>query len=252
MHRCFLPVWRRLRAGDATRGFRAAARRAIVGRQISDKARMTKAKPDEKTRQLHRIYASESAEETAAIYDGWAGDYEAHMAGAGYAHPAMVAAMLARHQPPGDAPLLDAGAGTGIMGELLAALGYAPIDGFDASTGMLARASERNIYRELRPGLLGAPLDYEDDTFAAAVASVVFTQGHAPLDGLDELVRAIRPGGHIVFSIARSYLGETFAAKARALEAAGKWRPVDASERYDSTPLGDDVLTAQVFAFAVV
>lgn len=213
---------------------------------------MMKAKPDDKTRHLHRIYASEGPEQTAAIYDDWAEDYEAHMAGAGYAHPAMVAAMLARHQPRADAPLLDAGTGTGIMGALLTALGYAPIDGFDASKGMLARAAERDVYRDLRHGLLGARLEYPDDAFAAAVAAGVFTEGHAPLDGLDELVRATRPGGHIVFSIARSYLGETFAAKARALEAAGKWRPVDASKRYDSTPLSSDVLTAQVFAFAVV
>jgi len=84
------------------------------------------------------------------------------------------------------------------------------------------------------------------------VASGVFTQGHAPLDGLDELVRVTKPGGCIVFSIARTYLGEVFEGKARALENAGKWRRVDASKRYDSTPLSDEVLTAQVFAFAVV
>lgn len=213
---------------------------------------MTNANADEKTRALHKVYASGSADETTAIYDDWAEEYETHMAGAGYAHPAMVAAMLARHQPPGDAPLLDAGAGTGIMGGLLTALGYSRIDGFDASAGMLARAVEKEVYRELRPGLLGAPLDYEDDAFAAAIAAGVFTQGHAPLDGLDELVRLTRPGGHIVFSIARSYLGETFEAKAGTLEAAGRWRRVDASAPYDSTPLGDDVLTARVYAFAVM
>ena len=174
------------------------------------------------------------------------------MSGAGYRHPAMVAAMFARHQPPGDAPLLDAGAGTGIMGEILTALGYPNLHGLDASEGMLARAAAKNIYRDLRPGLLGQALDYADDHFAGCVASGVFTQGHAPLDGLDEIIRVVRPGGHIVFSISRTYLGEVFEAKARALEGAGKWRRADASERYDSAPLGDEVLTAQVFAFAVV
>lgn len=206
---------------------------------------------DEKTRKLHDVYASESPEQSAAIYDGWAAEYEEHMRGSGYSHPAMVAAMLARHQPPGADPLLDAGAGTGIMGEILTALGYSHIDGFDASQGMLAHAAAKNIYRDLRPGLLGRPLDYPDDAFAASVASGVFTQGHAPLDGLDELTRITRPGGHIVFSISRTYLGEAFETKARALEAAGKWRQVDASERYNSTPLGEDVLAAQVFAFVV-
>lgn len=213
---------------------------------------MTNSNADEKTRQLHKVYASDSPEQSAAIYDGWAEEYEEHMKGVGYSHPAIVAAMLTRHQPPGGDPVLDAGSGTGIMGEILTALGYSDIAGFDASEGMLARAAAKNVYRDLRHGLLGQALGYDDDSFAATVASGVFTQGHAPLDGLDELVRVTRPGGHIVFSISRTYLGDVFEAKARALEGAGKWRRVDTSKRYDSAPLGDDTLMAQVFAFAVV
>ena len=213
---------------------------------------MTTSSSDEKTRELHKVYASDSPEQTSTIYDGWSEEYEEHMRGAGYAHPAMVAAMLTRHQPPGGDPVLEAGIGTGILGEIMTALGYSNIVGFDASEGMLAHAAAKNIYQDLRPGLLGEPLDYADDGFAAAVASGVFTQGHAPLDGLDELVRATRPGGHIVFSISRSYLGDFFETKARALEGAGKWRRVDASKRYNSTPHGEDVLASQVFVFAVL
>lgn len=213
---------------------------------------MTHSRPDKRTEELHKAYASDDPEQTSAVYDDWSGDYEEHMQGVGYSHPAMVAAMLTRHHAPGDAPLLDAGTGTGIMGEILTALGYANIAGFDASEGMLARARAKNVYRDLRPGLLGETLGYEDDAFAATVASGVFTQGHAPLDGLNELVRVTRSGGHIVFSISRTYLGEPFEAKARALEDVGKWRRVDASQRYNSTPLGEDVLLSQVFAFAVV
>jgi len=213
---------------------------------------MTKPAQDEKTRELQKVYASNDPDEAAAIYDGWSEEYEEHMKGVGYTHPAMVASMLTRHQPPGDEPLLDAGTGTGIMGQILTALGYPRVFGFDASKGMLAGAAAKEIYADLRVARLGEPLDYADDSFAATVASGVFTQGHAPLDGLDELIRATRPNGHIVFSISRTYLGETFETKARGLEDAGKWRRVGSSERYDSAPLGDDVLTAQVFAFAVV
>lgn len=212
---------------------------------------MTKQHRDKKIRQLHDVYASKSADESAGIYDGWADDYEDHMGGVGYCHPAMVAAMLTRHQKPGSAPILDAGAGTGIMAGILGAIGYPVIYGFDASKGMLARASAKGGYENLKPGLLGEPLDYETNQFTACVASGVFTQGHAPLDGLDELVRVTRPDGHIVFSIARSYLGEVFETKARALEEDGRWHRVDATERYDSTPLSKDALMAQVFAFAI-
>jgi len=213
---------------------------------------MTNPGQDEKTRELQKVYASDNPDEAAAIYDGWSAEYEEHMKGVGYTHPAMVASMLTRHQPPGDGPVLDAGTGTGIMGQILTALSYPKVYGFDASEGTLSRAAAKGIYEDLRVARLGEPLDYADDNFAATVASGVFTEGHAPLDGLDELIRATRSGGHIVFSISRTYLGETFETKARSLEAAGKWRRVDASERHDSAPLGDDVLTAQVFAFAVV
>ncbi len=212
---------------------------------------MTNSKRDKKTRELHAVYASDSPEQASAIYDGWAAEYEEHMSGVGYAHPAMVASMFARHQPPGSGPVLDAGAGTGIMGQILIALGYPNIAGFDASGGMLSHAAAKGIYKDLRPGRLGERLEYDDDSLAATVASGVFTQGHAPLDGLDELVRVTRPGGHIVFSISRAYLGDVFETKARALEGAGRWRRADASAHYDSAPLGEEVLTSQVFAFAV-
>ena len=129
--------------------------------------------------------------------------------------------------------MLDAGAGTGIMGEILPALGYPVIDGFDISPGMLARAEKKNLYRDLKHGVLGERLDYADDSYAGVTASGVFTEGHAPLDGLDELVRVVKPGGHIVFSVARIYLGDQIEAKAKALEDAGKWRRVGTSGLYD-------------------
>ena len=57
-----------------------------------------------------------------------------------------------------------------------------------------------------------------------------------------------RPGGLLVFSIARTYLDGLFQDKRRELETAGLWRPVDATAPYNSTPLEDE-LTARVFAF---
>lgn len=213
---------------------------------------MINSKPDGKTRELQKVYASDTPEQTSDIYDGWSEEYEKHMSGVGYTHPAMVASMLARHQPPGSAPVLDAGTGTGIMGQILIALGYMNIVGFDSSEGMLVHAAAKDIYQDLRHGLLGERLDYNDNFFASTVASGIFTQGHAPLEGLDELVRVTRPGGHIVFSISRTYLGEVFETKARVLGDAGKWCRVDASARYDSAPLSNDILMSQVFAFAVL
>ena len=96
------------------------------------------------------------------------------------------------------------------------------------------RAEKKNLYRDLKHGVLGERLDYADDSYAGVTASGVFTEGHAPLDGLDELVRVVKPGGHVVFSVARIYLGDQIETKAKALEDAGKWRRVGTSGLYDS------------------
>lgn len=202
------------------------------------------------TDKLHRAYHATDAQETAEVYDDWAGEYEQHMKNVGYTHPAVVASMAARHVAPSDERVLDAGAGTGVLGEILNALGYRNLSGLDASEGMLEIAGLKSNYRDLSHQFLGQPLSFEDDCFALVASSGVFTQGHAPLDGLDELIRVTRPGGYLVFSIARTYLDGPFEDKRRQLEEAGLWRFVDASERYNSAPL-EDTLISQVFVFEV-
>lgn len=207
--------------------------------------------PPASTDKLHRAYHAKSAGETAEVYDDWAAEYEQHMKNVGYTHPAMVAAMVARHVTPGEERVLDAGAGTGVLGEILKALGYANLSGLDASTGMLRIAGLKKNYHDLSHQFLGEVLSYEDNCFMLVASSGVFTQGHAPLDGLDELLRVTRPGGHLVFSIARTYLDGPFEQKRRQLEEAGLWCFVDASERYNSAPL-EDKLISQVFVFKVL
>lgn len=213
---------------------------------------MTNSTSDKKTRELHQVYASDNPEKSAEIYDGWSNEYEQHMQGVGYTHPAIVASLLTRVLPSTDLPILDAGTGTGILGEILASIGYTNLTGFDASQGMLEYAKTKNIYQDLQTGLLGERLSYQDDHFIASVASGVFTQGHAPLDGLTELVRVTRPGGHIIFTISRIYLGETFEKFSKVLTEAGKWQQIDCSRQYDSAPLAKETLTSQAFAFAVL
>ncbi len=211
---------------------------------------MTPTNDRENTRQLFKAYAAKSRQEVSGCYDTWAEDYDTHMKNVGYLHPAMVAALLARHVPAGTGPILDAGAGTGIMAEILVALGYSEVVGFDGSKRMLDAAASKNAYTELRHLYLGAPLDFPDDRFAAVVSAGVFTQGHAPLSSLEELVRITRAGGPIIFSVGPAYLDGPFQKKREDLEREGLWRFADASERYNSTPL-EETLPAQVFVFTV-
>ncbi len=211
---------------------------------------MPEQKPGKETAKLHKAYAATNTDELADAYDDWSEEYEDHMKSIGYTHPAMVTALASRHIPAGATPILDAGCGTGIMSEIMQALGHDDIIGLDASPGMLKIASQKGHYNNLHHMYLGEALDFDDDTFSGVVSSGVFTQGHAPLDGLDELIRVSRPGARIVFSVARTYLEGLFDPKRKALEDAGLWTYVDETGIYNSAPLGDH-LPSRVYCFEV-
>ncbi|MDP6346490.1 MAG: class I SAM-dependent methyltransferase [Alphaproteobacteria bacterium] len=204
---------------------------------------------------LHRVYgAGGDDEKLAAAYDRWAGDYDAHLSTLGHCNPAFVGAMLARYVRPGDGAVLDAGAGTGQLCEILTVLGFDDVIGIDLSEGMLAVARQKNLYRELHRMTLGQPLDFATDHFAAAVSAGVLTVGHAPPSSFDELIRVVRPGGHLAFSITdKAHAEGGFAAKAEELTAAGRWRPVDRSGRYVALPLAgaDTALPGRAYVFEV-
>jgi len=202
-----------------------------------------KQEPSDHTRQLHRAYQSKSVEELADYYDEWAADYENSMRNVGYMHPAMVSSMVGRHLAIGSGTVLDAGCGTGIIGEILTALGQSDLMGIDASQKMLDLAAARGRYAQLKRMFLGHRLDFEDDRFEGVVSAGVFTDGHAPLDAFDELLRVTRPGGRLVFSVARSYLEGPFDKKNASLESRGAWKLVDSTGIYNSAPIGDELLS---------
>ena len=72
---------------------------------------------------------------------------------------------LARHVADRSARVLDAGVGTGMVGEELARLGFRHITALDLSPGILKTANEKSIYEELVVGELGKPLDFETGRF---------------------------------------------------------------------------------------
>jgi SAM-dependent methyltransferase len=150
---------------------------------------------------LEAVYGATSRSELSDAYDEWASTYDSDMGEVGYRHPAIALGLLTRHVPAGSAPLLDAGAGTGLVGELLGTVGYPAVDGLDASEGMLSVARQKGVYRELHQGFLGEPLPFEDDRYAAVVSTGVFTAGHVGAEGLPELFRVTRVDGIVVLSV---------------------------------------------------
>lgn len=185
---------------------------------------------------LDSVYAAKDAAEIARTYDAWAEGYEAEMAGVGYRHPTICLALLARHLPRGAGPVLDAGAGTGLIGEWLAIMGYPAAEAVDLSPGMLEVAASKGVYRRLATGDLTARLPFEDGRFAAAVCAGVFTVGHVGPEGLDELLRVVRPGGVVVLTVKDATWEAGFADRVAALVAEGRADRLDETPPYSSMP----------------
>ena len=73
----------------------------------------------------------------------------------GYRSPAIAAGIMGRRVPRDSSPILDAGAGTGIMGEVLNTLRYKGITALDLSKGMLEVAARKGMYADLCQMALG-------------------------------------------------------------------------------------------------
>ena len=150
---------------------------------------------------LGSVYDAKGPAEVAALYDRWSTTYDAEMAAAGYRHPSIGLALLARHLPRGPAPVLDAGAGTGLVGDWLGIVGYAHVEGLDISQGMLDVAAAKGQYKALHRLALGGPLPFADGYFAGVISTGVFTTGHVGAEALPELVRITAPGGVLVLTV---------------------------------------------------
>jgi predicted TPR repeat methyltransferase len=182
---------------------------------------------------LDAVYAAKGPADIARLYDAWAGSYDADMAKAGYRHPAIATALLARHLARGAAPVLDAGAGTGLVGEWLGILGYPEVEALDISEGMLAVARAKGVYRALHVGVLGGDLPFPEGHFAGLVCAGVLTTGHVGAEALPGLLAVTRPGGVLVLTVKETLWTGSFAA---AVEAAPGARLIEATEPYISMP----------------
>ena len=169
----------------------------------------------EKQNRVQLVYATRGNQELAERYDQWAKDYEGDLKrDFEYKLPQLVTEVVTQYVPK-KARILDSGAGTGLMGEMLAKQGYQNIVALDLSQGMLDEARKKNVYLAFHCMVMGEILDFETDSFDAVVSVGVLTVGHAPASSLDELVRVTKAGGYIhLFTSSRCLSSQRFSGKA--------------------------------------
>jgi predicted TPR repeat methyltransferase len=132
----------------------------------------------ESSKILEKVYSAKDNESLVDAYNEWAENYDEHVTSFGYKIPSVAAALFGRYVNDEDSLMLDAGAGTGIMGEILYLAGYANWIGIDMTPGMLKLAEARNVYKSLRVMTLGEKLNFADNEFEACQSIGVFTAGH--------------------------------------------------------------------------
>jgi ubiquinone/menaquinone biosynthesis C-methylase UbiE len=198
------------------------------------------------------VYSSKNLNELQERYDQWASDYDADLEkDFGWSAPALAAGVFEQYVPT-SARVLDAGAGTGLVGVALKEKGYGSIVAMDLSNGMLEEAKKTGAYEGFDQMVLGETLGYETAAFDAAISIGTFTQGHAPASGLDELVRVTKPGGHIVYSVRPDVFVESgFQAKHDELAAAGKITVVEGTVPEHLLPKGEPELQHQFWVLKV-
>ena len=198
------------------------------------------------------VYSSRDNRELAERYDQWAKDYDTDLErDFGWHGPQRAAELFARRVPV-EARILDAGAGTGLVGRALLELGYRDLVAIDLSEGMLEEARKSGVYTELHQMVMGEPLDFPTDSFDAVVSVGVLTIGHAPASSLDELVRITKPGGHVVFSLRTDvYLNSGFNEKQSALRIAGKWKLAEVTTTFQPLPKGEPEVLHRVWVYQV-
>ncbi|MFC1516754.1 class I SAM-dependent DNA methyltransferase [Thermodesulfobacteriota bacterium] len=205
-----------------------------------------------KSKWLEKVYSARNNQELAKGYDEWAEDYDQDVLSFGYKIPAIMTGLIGRYMTPENGKMLDAGVGTGILGETLALMGYNDIIGIDISEGMMEIARKKGVHLSLHRMTLGEHLDFPDNTFTGSVAMGVFTLGHAPPESLDELIRITESGGYVIFSVRNDvYLNKGFKEKQDALEKGGKWQLLEKTDAFQALPLIDSKLFNRVFVYRV-
>ncbi len=146
-----------------------------------------------KKHDLDGAYALRTPEDSVRYYADWAKSYDSDFAAdMGYRSPETVAETFSALG--GKGPVLDVGAGTGLVAEALARRGIAPVDGVDISEEMLAVAAAKDVYRATIRADLTKALPIENSVYSGVISAGTFTHGHVGPAAFHELLRVAAPG----------------------------------------------------------
>ncbi|MFT5217887.1 MAG: putative TPR repeat methyltransferase [Planctomycetota bacterium] len=143
----------------------------------------------------------DSSGQLKTIYADWADSYDVdNNEKLGTVSQPNAVALLAKFLQDRQAPIIDIGCGTGLVGQHLQATGFHCFDGTDLSPEMLEHAHHRG-YRHLFTCDADQGIPVADAAYQATICVGVFTHSHLGPSLFAELLRITRVGGIIVFTV---------------------------------------------------
>ena len=164
---------------------------------------------------LNDAYSVKTPEDNIKLYKVWASSYDDDFAKKNdYRSPVLISNYYDKYSNKNDVPVLDVGAGTGLIAEVMNKKNTIDIDAIDISPEMLESAKSKNCYNKLIEADLTKNLDIENDYYGAIVSAGTFTHGHIGPNALDELLRVTKPSGLFVITIhSKVYVNQNFEQK---------------------------------------
>ena len=166
-----------------------------------------------------------------AYYDEWTKSYEQDVLSWGYEAPAVAVEFLSSRVKP-EAQILDAGCGTGLVGQALKAKGYHDVVGVDLSSDSLDLAAKTQSYRALAEAdFTELPVNLLDDSFGALLSVGVLSYLPNLEDVLREFCRVVEPSGLIVVTERTDLFAERNTAEVfQALEDDESWKIITVTD----------------------
>ena len=182
---------------------------------------------------LDKVYNATDHDELMQVYRHWAPDYDqTTVKDFGYVGYRICAELLDKYlERDTSLHILDAGCGTGLVGEVLYNLGYVNLEGLDYSEDMLDVAGQKGVYTRRINADLSQPLSIPDKTYDAVICAGTFTYAHVTSEAFAELIRITKPGGIICFTVREgSYEEYGYRDEMVRLEAEGAWELLEMRE----------------------
>ncbi|MDB9788698.1 class I SAM-dependent methyltransferase [Candidatus Thioglobus sp.] len=188
-------------------------------------------------------------DELGELYKNW-DEYESDVIQlAGYVGHLVTTEALLRHLKNKGAKILDAGCGTGLVGDILYNKEYKNIVGVDFSKEMLNRALKKNVYESLFLCDLTQKIGFEDNYFDAIVCAGTFTCGHVGPEALNEMIRITKNDGYISFTVRKQeWEASPYEKIIKELERSNLWKQV---ERHTSKYNTQEGVTCQLCLYQV-